>query len=301
MNIQYLKAFYVTVKENSISKAAKKLHLTQPGVSMQIQSLERELQVSLLNRSNRGVKLTEAGNIVFEYAGTMLSLKENIERDLKNLMIQKKELLLGACKPLGEYALPCSLYVYKQENESIDINLKISNTSNVIKNLLNKNISIGITQGYVKNDRIKMEKIISDDLLLVTSLPLIKDNISIDELLKLPLIFREEGSGTRADIKNQLEKKSIVLNELNIVYELNSMEAIKSSVIAGKGIAFIPEMTVKRELRNGILKKIKIEGLNISSDFYVAHKTNKQLSPYESDFINFIKSSRRGFCAEAIK
>ena len=81
MNLQYLRAFYVTVKVNSISKAAKTLHLTQPGLSMQIQSLEKELQVSLLNRSNRGVELTDAGKIVFDYADTILSLQENIERD----------------------------------------------------------------------------------------------------------------------------------------------------------------------------------------------------------------------------
>lgn len=89
MNLQYLKSFYITVKVNSISKAAKILHLTQPGLSMQIRALEKELQVSLLNRSNKGVNLTEAGKIVFDYAGTILSLQENIERDLKTLKAQK--------------------------------------------------------------------------------------------------------------------------------------------------------------------------------------------------------------------
>ena len=79
MNITYLRSFYTTVKFNSISKAAKDMHLTQPGLSMQLQSLENEIGTKLLNRSNKGVELTEEGKVVYEYAGTMISLADNLE------------------------------------------------------------------------------------------------------------------------------------------------------------------------------------------------------------------------------
>lgn len=296
MNIQYLKAFYVTVKANSISKAAKILHLTQPGLSMQIQALEKELQVNLLNRSNKGVELTEAGKVVFDYATTILSLQDNIKRDLENLKPHKKHLLIGSCKAVGEYALPCSIYVYKQNNKDIDINLEISNTSKVIENLLSKTVNIGILHGSEKNKELKIQKITSDRLLLVTSLPLVKDKISIQELTKLPLIFREEGSGTKRTIVESLKPHGVKIDDLNIIYELNSMEAIKTSVISGKGISFIPELTIKRELKDGVLKEIEIEDLEIISTFYIAHKKDYSLNPYETDFLNFIKSSKRGFC-----
>lgn len=296
MNLQYLKAFYVTVKVNSISKAAKLLHLIQPGLSIQIQSLEKELQVSLLNRSNKGVELTEAGKVVFDYASTILSLQDNIERDLENLKSHKKQLLIGSCKAVGEYALPCSIYIYKHENKDVDINLEISNTSDVVKNILNRTVNIGIIHGDINNKDLKTIKITSDRLLLVTSLPLIKDRITLGELTLLPLIFREEGSGTRETILNGLAGSKIEVDDLNVIYELNSMEAIKSSVIAGKGISFIPELTIKRELRDGVLRKIDIEGLDLVSDFYVAYKRDHELSPYENEFIKFIKSSKRGFC-----
>ena len=82
---------------------------------MQIQSLEKELGSTFLTRSNRGVELTEAGKILFEYANTILSMQNNIERDLKNLESDTKELLIGSCKAVGEYALPCSIYIYKQD------------------------------------------------------------------------------------------------------------------------------------------------------------------------------------------
>ncbi|MGF7060403.1 LysR substrate-binding domain-containing protein [Brassicibacter mesophilus] len=296
MNIDYLEAFYVTVKVNSISKAAKLLHLTQPGLSMQIQSLEKELQVSLLNRSNKGVELTEAGKIVFDYASTILSLQDNIERDLQNLKTHKKNLLIGSCKAVGEYALPCSIYIYKHENKDVDINLEIMNTDDVIESLLNRTVNIGIIHGDSRNKDIKTQKITLDNLMLVTSLPLMKNTITITELTKLPLIFREQGSGTRMTINNVLNTHDIEIDDLNIIYELNSMEAIKSSVIAGKGISFIPELSIKRELRDGVLKQIQIDNIEIVSEYYVAYRKDHELSPYENDFIKFIKSSKRGFC-----
>lgn len=296
MNIDYLRAFYITVKSNSISKAAKILHVTQPGLSMQIQSLEKELGVSLLNRSNKGVNLTEAGQIVFDYADTILSLQGNIERDIENLKTHKKKLLIGSCKSIGEYALPCSIYIFKHENPDIDINLEISNTSNVVENILNKTVNIGIIQGETNHKDIICEKIVSNEMLLVTSLPLVKDNINVEELKKLPLIFREEGSGAKEEVLNNLKEKGLLLDDLNIIYELNSMEAIKTSVLSGKGISFIPELTIRRELRDEKLKSIEIDDFKVISDYHIIYRKNATLNPYEKEFINFLKSNKRGFC-----
>ncbi|WP_350344744.1 LysR family transcriptional regulator [Proteinivorax tanatarense] len=296
MNIQHLKSFYTTVKLNSISKAAKELHLTQPGLSMQIQSLEKQLDSSLLIRSNKGVKLTEAGAIVFDYADSILSMHSNIERDLKNVQTQTKELLLSSCKAVGEYALPCSIYIYKQKYSDVNIDFNINNSVGVIKNLLDRTVNIGIIHGNTPPKNINTEKIASDRLVLVTSLPFLQKSINIEEFKKLPLIFREEGSGTRETINNHLKLKGVTLNDLNIIYHFNSMEAIKTSVISGKGISFIPELTIKRELKEGTLKEITVEGLEVYNEFYVAYRADNPLSTYEKQFVDFIKSSKRGFC-----
>lgn len=296
MNLQYLKAFYITVKLNSISKAAKELHLTQPGLSMQLQTLEKDLGVTLLTRSNKGVELTEAGMVVFDYASTILSMQDNVERDLKNLKSNKKDLIIGSCKAVGEYALPCSIYVFKHDNDHVDINYTISNSVDVLSNLLDRTINIGILHSHMVGNNIKQEKITSDRLILATSLPIIKNKVTLQELRTLPLIFREEGSGTRETIQQHLLTRDIKMKDLNILYELNSMEAIKSSVISGKCISFIPELTIKRELRDGVLREIEIEDLDIQSDFYIAYREDHQFTSFESRFIDFIKSSKRGFC-----
>jgi len=263
---------------------------------MQIQSLEKDLGATLLIRSNKGVELTESGMVVFDYANTILSMQDNIERDLENLKSSKKDLLIGSCKAVGEYALPCSIYIYKQDHQDVNIHYSISNSEEVIVNLENRTINIGLLHGYIENKNIKTEKITSNNLILVTSLPLIKDKITVDELVELPLIFRESGSGTRETILQHLTPYNIKLKDLNIIYELNSMEAIKTSVISGKGISFIPELSIKRELRDGVLREIQIEGLNIQSDFYIGYRVDHQFTIFESQFIDFIKSSKRGFC-----
>ncbi|SET10069.1 DNA-binding transcriptional regulator, LysR family [Natronincola peptidivorans] len=296
MNLQYLRAFYVTVKLNSISKAAKELHLTQPGLSMQIQSLEKELAVTLLIRSNKGVELTQAGTVVFDYANTILSMQGNIERDLENLKTNKKDLLIGSCKAVGEYALPCSIYIYKQSHECVDINYHITNSEEVMNNLCDRTINVGIVHNYTEREGITLERITSDRLILVTTLPVLKNKITLDELKMLPLIFREMGSGTRATIQQYLKPHNVEMKDLNIIYELNSMEAIKTSVLSGKGISFIPELTIKRELKDEVLREIEIENVNMISTFYIAYREDYKFASFESDFVDFIMSSNRGFC-----
>lgn len=296
MNLHYLKSFYVTVKHNSISKAARMLHMTQPGLSIQLQTLEKELDASLLIRSNKGVELTEAGKVLFEYASTILSLQDNVEREIKNVTKSKKRLVVGACKAIGEFALPCSIYSFKKEHMDFDIHLEILNTEQVAKELIARNISLGITSGQVPNKELVYKKITSNRLLLTTSIPLIKDKISLDELASLPLIFRERGSGIRKSVLQGLKSHGMDACDLNLVYELNSMEAIKNSVIAGKGISFIPELTIKRELKDGLLKAIEVEGLDLTIDYYLVHAKKNYNSIPESKFESFIMSSRRGFC-----
>ncbi len=296
MNLQYLKSFYVTVNLNSISKAAKQLHLTQPGLSMQLQALEKELDSNLLTRSNKGVELTEAGKILFDYADTILSIQDNIQRDLNNFKTAKKEMFLGSCKSIGEYALPCSIYVFKHEHPEININFNIYNTEEVIKNLSEKSINLGIVQEIEEVEGINIEPIAENPLMLVSSLPMIEKEISREEFRKLPIIIREKGSGTRKAVEKALVSLELELGDLNIMYEMNSMEGIKSSVMAGKGLAFIPELTIKRELYDKSLKEVKVKDLNISSTYAIAFRKGQTLSPYESQFKKFLKSSKRGFC-----
>lgn len=296
MNLEYLHSFYVTVKFNSISKAADKLHLTQPGLSIQLKNLEKDLGVTLLNRSNKGVKMTEEGKVIFDYAHTLLDMKGNIERDLKSLHEDVPMLIIGSCKSVGEYALPCSIYTFKKFHKEIDIHMQIDNSQEVIKKLCDHTINIGVVQYDPKKDNISTKTIISDELVLVGSGYNNTDKISLEELKSLPLILREDGSGTRDLILNSLKEKNINLRDLNVIYNLNSPEAIKSSISSNKGFSFLPKLIIKKELKEHYLKKIEVDGFKIDFNYYIVCRKNYILTSYEQTFVNFIISNKRGFC-----
>ncbi|MCT4621611.1 MAG: LysR family transcriptional regulator [Marinisporobacter sp.] len=296
MNLGYLQAFYMTVKHNSMSKAAQILHLTRPGLSGQIKSLENELGVSLLNRSNKGVELTEEGKVLFDYADTLLSIQGNIKRDLINLHQDRPKLVIGACKSVGEYALPCSIFTFKHLHEEVDINMEVINSTGVIQKLQEHTINIGIIQRDSNIDDIVTQYIISDELLLVGNSAHSPERISIEELKQIPLILREHDSGTRYVIEKSLKEKGIHIEDLNVVYNLNSPEAIKSSVLAGKGFSFLPRLVVNQEIKKQSLQTIEIDDLKISFAYYIASRKNYNFTEYEKKFVDFINSNKRGFC-----
>ncbi|SHJ95623.1 LysR family transcriptional regulator [Tepidibacter formicigenes] len=296
MNLQYLKSFYITVKCNSISKAAKSLHLTQPGLSMQLQNLEKELGVNLLNRSNKGVELTEEGKVVFDYANTLLSIQGNIERDLKNLQQDQPQLMIGSCKSVGEYALPCSIYTFKQLHKEVDIHMEVNNSTKVIEKLRKHTINIGIIQYDPKANDILTQTIVSDELLLVGNCYDSPKQISIKELKEIPLILREKNSGTRYSIEKALQEKGIRIEDLNVIYDLNSPEAIKSSILSGKGFSFLPKLIIQQELKKHCIQPVTVDNLTIPFDYFVAYRKNYTFTKYEKMFVDFIISSKRGFC-----
>ncbi|MCM1988664.1 LysR family transcriptional regulator [Oceanirhabdus seepicola] len=296
MNLEYLQSFYITVKCNSISKAAKELHLTQPGVSMQLRNLEKELGAKLLNRSNKGVELTEEGKVVYDYADTLLSIQGNIERDLKNLQQEAPQLMIGSCKSVGEYALPCSIFTFKHVHKEVDIKFEASNSSEVIQKLKDHTINIGIIQFDPKDDDIITQSIISDELLLVGNCIDSPKEISIEELKELPLILREKNSGTRLLVEKALQEKGIDIEDLNIIYDLNSPGSIKSSLLAGKGFSFLPKLIIQQDLKGQCIQTVKIEDLSIPFEYYVASRKKYAFTKYEQMFVDFIISSKRGFC-----
>lgn len=296
MNLEYLQSFYITVKHNSISKAAKDLHMTQPGLSMQLQNLENELGVSLLTRSNKGVKLTEEGKVIFDYANTLLSIQGNIERDLKNLHENRPKLKIGSCKVVGEYALPCSIYTFKHQHEEVDIMMEVSNSSSVIQDLLDHSINIGIVQIEPNNTEIISQVIFDDKLVLVGKKSSSPEKISLDELKNIPLIMREKYSGTRMITEKALKKVGIDMGDINIIYDLNSPESIKSSINSGKGFALLPKLIVNGDIKNEKISEIEVEGLDIKFTYYAIHRKNYEFSKHEKMFLNFIMSSKRSFC-----
>lgn len=296
MNLQYLHSFYVTVKANSISKAAKMLFLTQPGLSMQLQALEKELGANLLIRSNKGVELTKEGQVVFNYADKILALKDNIERDLDAVKSEREDLLISSCNAIGEYALPCTLYIYKKDHDLVDIDLKVCHSFEVVKNLSDLSSNIGVVQNVSQHPNLIFKPFFASHMLLVGGHAHTPSHITLEELQQLPLILPTEGSGCRDDVLQTLTRNGIDVDQLNIIFEANSLESIKSTVSSGKGFAFFPEFAIQKELAHNLLIPISVENLSFSSEFYLCYRKDHVLAPFEKEFIDLLCSNKRGFC-----
>lgn len=297
MNLTYLRSFYTTVKCNSISKAAKQLHLTQPGVSMQIQKLENDINFKLLNRSNTGVSLTSAGEIIFEFAESMLSIEDNLQKKLDELKNINSKLIISCCKSLGEHVMPCSIYTFKEIHYKTDISMEIDNTSDILKKLTNHETNIGIIQGKPSDCKnLELIPLMTDNLILVGGRNTSFKSVNVEELYKLPLITREDGSANKLLVESSLKKNKINIDNLNFVLSLNSPQSIKSSVSFGQGYSFLPAISLNHELRSGELKKIDINDLKLPFQYYIALRKNYKLDYYEQKFVDFLTSKKRCFC-----
>lgn len=296
MNLTYLKAFYTTVKCDSISKAAAELHLTQSGLSRQLKSLERELDEILLCRSNKGVELTEAGKILYESADTMLSLENNIIKQFETLKNRTNNLFILSCNSMGESILPCSIYTFKEIYYNIDIKMEVNNYSNVLSRLLTHDSNLAVIQNINLPNTLNTINILSDELILVSGDMSTPDCITINDLLKYPLILKDSPSAISKILTENLNKFSMKLDDFNILFFLNSIESIKATVIGNKALSFLPQSSVRNELKRGMLKKITIHDFKMTFNYCVAYRKCHTLTNTEQKFVKFISSKKTCFC-----
>lgn len=286
-----LKVFYTVAKRLNFTKAAEELFITQPAVTKHIQEIEIFYQCKLFERNGTKIKLAKAGEILLKHAEKIFTIYDDIAFDLATLNENVKgSIKLGASTTVAQYVLPQYLALFKQKFPDIHIELTDGNTE-YIENLLTDNkIDFGIVEGQSKRQHIKYTPFIKDEIVLCTSTenPDIKKSvITLNELQKLPLIIREQGSGSLEVITASLKKKNIKLSQLNVAMTLKSSESIKSYLSHSATFAFLSVHSIFKELKNYDLKIVDIQDLDIERYFYFI--TQQGDSHYLKDlFFKFI-------------
>ncbi|NLM51776.1 MAG: LysR family transcriptional regulator [Firmicutes bacterium] len=306
MDLDSLRAFCTVVETGSISKAAKKLYVSQPSLSLKIQDLENQCQSKLLERTNRGVTLTDAGQVVYQHAQKILYLGEKIAKELDRSRSQVVLLQLGASSTVGNYALPCTIFNFKEKYPEYHIHMQTFNTDTVIEKMINHEIDIGLVEGplteknreLLEQEKIATKHVTANELILVAhnSEKWPSNEITLATLKELPLIIREKGSGIRTTMETTLSALDIDLDELNIVLELQSTNGIISAVTSDKGAALLPKMAVRRELHYKILKQIKVEKVHFQHDITSLYNPDDLAKPLHRNFLELLHSPDRGFC-----
>ena len=299
MNIKLLKAFITIANIGSFSKAAQLLFISQPALSQNIKQLEVYFNARLMKRTSHSFSLTEAGKLLYEHAIKLVALSDLMEKDMKELKSSFDDtLLVGATSVIGGYAVPCSIFIFKKKHPDATIKLNLGNRRQILDHLQNNLIDIAIVEGDRPNDNFIVSEIHTEEMVVVASNVeqwRNHQNLSLEDFLKVPFIMREEGSATRWAIERTFEQAGISLQSLNIVMELNSIEAIKAAVEAGHGVSIFPRVSVKKDLYIKTLCPLSIDTLIFSQPIHLVYKKNSHRI-IVSEFVKLMKSSVNGFC-----
>ena len=296
MEDNWLKAFCLLVEMRSFSKAGEAILITQSAMSHLIKHLEEEIGVKLLNRSGRKVIPTPAGWVFYKQAKKILEAYKTLGDDINRLIKEiKGPLNLGASTIVAKYLLPQVIYDFSKRFPEVQIDLTVSNTEAIIKELQQGNIDLGIVEGNMKNKGITLEEIADDEIVLIVSdeNPLAKkEHITQQDFLSQPFIMPKAGSGLREFIENFFQTSKIEPKDMKISITLGDPELIVQMVQSGLGISFVSKWTVFKPIKEGTIRVLKLPGESLYRKFYLVSLYNEPSTMVAKTFRKFIKEYR---------
>ena len=293
ITIQQMEAIISLVAERSFSRAAEKMFLTQPALTKNIKNIEDSLGVRVVNRDNTGISLTPEGKILYDYACRIIKLRN--EATEKILKMQEKtggDIYVGASTIPATYILPRALSAFRKNQDNVNVHVQTADSEETLNMVLDNEVEIGFIGKMPLNRTLIARPLWRDRLVLAVPADhrwRKKKSIALEELMKEPFVLREKGSATRDILEIYLkESKSTGLAQFNVCAELGSSEAIKEAIIAGLGVSIISIHAVRRELKQGLLREIRLDGGNIERDFYLVHQKQLDIRPAHQLFIDFL-------------
>jgi len=281
----------MVTRQQSFSKAAKLLHMSQPAVSTHIKNLEEYYQGQLLTRTPQGVMLTKAGEVFYNYALKILDLQDEMEQQIETVFKhENNQVVIGASTTIGNVSLPCSIYLFKEQYPEVELCLNIANAEEVLSMVMSDVVDLGVVEGDSVSSTLKAIHVTSDELVLIVppQHPAEGDVISLQDFLKQPLIMREDGSGTRKILENALARHGYSVNQLNVITEMKNIYAIKSAVEAGLGGSVMPLLAVRKEAYTGTLKVLRIIDMDMPLIFNIVYPNSRPLTTKAKLFIKFL-------------
>jgi len=290
MNDFRLSVFLSVVKNRSFTKASNELHISQPAISQHIKEIEKLYDVRLIERNKNTISLTPQGKIFLSYANDIHNKYQELEFEM-NLSCQnnKGKLILGASTTISQYVLPPIMALFMKRFPEIELSLISGNSEQIEESVYNRTVDFGFVEGLIHKKEFNYSVLAKDELVLVTSAENnIMDEIDIDKLKTLPLIVRENGSGTLAVFQNTLKDHNIRLSDLKIHMQLGSSESIKRFVKISKCYAIISIAAIHDELKENKLRIIEIKDFIIDRQFSSITLTGTQ-NKLSEKFFQFAK------------
>ncbi len=283
-----VQTFMEVARQRSVSKAAERLFVTQPAVSMQLRQLEEAFGLPLVEPQGRNIQLTVAGEAFLVYATNAMGQFRDLEALMAEHVGLKKGRIDLAVVSTSKYFIPMLLVSFGKLHAGIDVHLNIDNRENVL-GLLARNEADLVVMGRTPSHLDCEATVFATNPLSIVAMPshplVRRKNLPFSALADYSFVVREEGSGTRAAMQHLFDQNQTALN---IVMPMPSNETIKQAVMAGMGLSFLSLRTVRHELASGRLALLDVQGLPQINHWYVTHLRSKKLSPAARAFKSFL-------------
>jgi len=294
MNLDYLKTYLEVIKLGSFSEVAKKLSISQPAVSFQIQKLERDLGVRLIDRRQKAASMTEAGKRLLRFAESVQAERQRLLADLDRMRDKiTGELVAAASTIPGEFLLPLLLAEFRSLHPAVSARLVASDSLCIITSVRDSAYEVGFCGIAPDGQDLVSFKMAQDEIVLIVfpGHPFAeRGKVSLAELEGEPFIFREETSGTQQSLQTCLSQAGLDLRKWMRNLVLGTTQAVVSAVETGVGIAFVSNLAIKKSLALGLVKEVAVDGLRLSRDFYCIYRRDRVVSRLLEEFIAFIQA-----------
>lgn len=288
--LHQLKVFSEVARQKSITKASEALNMTQPAASIQLKNFQDQFDIPLYDVIGRQLYITEFGKEIYNVAQDILNQVSSINyktEAFKGLLTGKLSISVVST---GNYVMPYFLKGFLQKHPNVELMMDVSNKTQVIKDLEENLVDFSLVTVSPTHLKINEQAIMKNKLQLVSafnSRHISKSKLNINQLNDLPLIFREEGSGTRFTMQTFFKDLNI---QPKIQLELSTHEAIIQAVIADIGVSIVSLLGIKNELEQKDLKIIPVKGLPLTSQWKLIWLQNKTLSPVAQAFLAYVRN-----------
>lgn len=290
MELTQLEFFITVVEEGSFSKAAERVYRTQPAVSIAIRRLEEEIGAPLFERSQKTPTLTEAGELVYDYAQRILALRDQARETVAELRsLQRGRVRIGANESTSLYLLPHLILDYRAQHPNVKVEIFRQVSERLPREVLDRNVDFALLAFEPVDSDLESFPILQDELVLIMhpEHPLAqRKSVKVEELGKESFLAHNVKTASRYKVMETFAQHH---TPLNITLELATVETIKRFVQLKIGLAFVPRMCVREELDRGTLITIPVQDLTYFRTLWVTHRRQMTFSHAAAAFLEVLR------------
>ncbi len=291
MTFEQLRVFVAVAERQHVTRAAEALHLAQSAVSGAIAALEARHGAKLFHRIGRGIALTEAGTLFLPEARAVLARVEEAELVLSELgSLRRGTLVVQASQTIASYWLPRHVVAFRRGFPGIELRLTVGNTAQVATAVRQGIAELGFIEGAIDDPSLALRRVAGDQLVIVVAPGhpwAIQAHVAPEQLAEADWVLRERGSGTRSAFEQALVGFGVPVEDLRVVLELPSNEAVRGAVEAGMGATAISASVVASSLEVGLLHQVRLP--LPERDFVVIHHPQRHLSRAAASLLKIVR------------